>query len=215
MQKQILRKIAKEFSKKNFSKHNPKEAKNLPPLLFFSNRQQFKNIFAAVKEMPDFIGIIIREYDLNYQERLEFAKKIKDAAGRKIILVGKNLDIALAIKADGVHFSDHDQNYNFYNYQKIAKNLLITYSCHSPCFITKAQKNNFDAIFYSPIFPTESHTKSTIIGIRNLIKITQQNKIPIYALGGINQKNYQLLMKTKISGIGGISMFKSFDYQAT
>jgi thiamine monophosphate synthase len=99
--------------KKLRTKNKAKMAKNLPALFFFSDRKKFNDIFAVIGKLPYGCAVIIREYDLNYDERLEFARKIIEVARKnsrkKIkVLVGKDWNLTLKIKADGVHFSDLD-----------------------------------------------------------------------------------------------------------
>lgn len=203
MRKQILKRIAEKLSK-NIQPGN----KKLPSLFFFSDRRKFEDIFSVFGSMPDFVAIVVREYDLDTKSRLKFAQKIKKIAGRKLVLIGKDLDLALKIKADGVHFSDLDPQPNYFDYRKRAgNNFIFTCSCHRPCSVTMAEKNNLNAVFYSPIFPTPSHKKAKTIGILKLAKIATRSRIPLYALGGINQKNYHLLVNSKIRGLAGISMF--------
>jgi thiamine monophosphate synthase len=57
----------------------------------------------------------------------------------------------------------------------------------------------------SPVFPTESHLNETALGISRFQKLAQKAQIPIYALGGINNKNALQLINSPAIGIAGIS----------
>ena len=93
-------------------------------------------------------------------------------------------------------------------HQKFNPKLLLSCSCHDEKSIRKAQKFQINFIFFSPIFETNSHLDSKIIGHRRLAKISREvgNNAKIFGLGGINKDNVKLLKNTNISGIGFISL---------
>jgi thiamine monophosphate synthase len=182
-------------------------------LVFFTDRKKFDDIFEVINNLPKNAIVIVREYDLSYVKRLEFATKVKLIAAKKSlkVLAGKSLKMAIAIKADGVHFSDKDKFWSKYLYcKKIGrKNFIFSLSCHKIKSLKLAQKFNFDMVFYSPIFETKSHQDQKCIGISKFRKIALENfysfGAPLYALGGISQANIGLLRGCKIVGVGGIS----------
>jgi len=185
--------------------------KNLPLMFFFTDRRAIKNIFSVIKNLPKDTAIIIREYDLNQNQRLDFAKKIINIAKKKSlkVFVGKNWQLAIKIKADGVHFSDYDDAKKcLWKSNKIlSKKLLISYSCHSLKSIKIAEKYGCDLIFCSPIFVTKTHPQQKPIGCFGLRNLVSKTSIPIYALGGVDKRNIQILANCHIAGIGGISIF--------
>ena len=201
----LLQKI-KKLVRKNFSVNQ----KALPKLFFFTDRKQFSDIFAVIESLPNFeAGIIIREYDLSCCQRVEFAKKIIEIARKKslLVLIGKDLKMALELGADGVHFSDHDKLWKKYSAFKTKKNFIFTCSIHNLKSLKKAYNSGFDALFYSPVFSTKTHLNQKPIGVMRLAKIALKSKIPLYALGGINLGNLRQLKNCCINGIAGISIF--------
>ncbi len=68
-------------------------------------------------------------------------------------------------------------------------------------------------IFISPIFLSSSHPDAKNLGLRNLAKITVQNKKQnylfgnIYALGGIKKENLKMIKKLPLKGFGAIDYF--------
>ena len=185
--------------------------KNLPLMFFFSDRTAVKNIFNVVQNLPKNSAIIIREYDLNKTQKLDFAHKIIKIAKQKSlkVFVSKNWQLAIKIKADGVHFSDYDnaQKCLWKSNKIFSKKLLISYSCHSLSSIKMAAKYGCDLIFYSPIFATKTHPQQKAIGSFGLRNAIAKTSIPIYALGGVTQQNIKIIANRHIAGIGGISMF--------
>jgi thiamine-phosphate pyrophosphorylase len=185
-----------------------KLAKNLPKMFFFTDRKRFDDIFKVVKNLPKNSAVIIREYDLNNAQRLDFALKISDIAKKKSlkVWVGKDWKLANKIKADGIHLSDRE---GFSWFRNFNKNLLVSYACHSEKSVRKAQEFGSDLIFYSPIFSTKSHPKQKPIGSLKLRNLTSKISTPIYALGGVDEGSIKILANSNIAGIGGISIFIS------
>jgi thiamine-phosphate pyrophosphorylase len=183
---------------------------NLPKMFFFTDRKRAGNIFETVKNLPQNTAIIIREYDLDYLSRLEFAKKIALIAKSKKqkILVGKSWKLAHEIRADGVHFSDLD---SVFKIPACRKKMILSFSCHQPKSLNIAKKINADLVFFSPVFATESHPNKKPVGIyalRNFAKKAHlEANIPTFALGGINKNNLRLLSGAGVCGFGGISSF--------
>ena len=202
--------ILLEKTKKLVRKNYRVNLKALPELFFFTDRKKFSDIFAVIKSLPNHhTAIIIREYDLSRFERMKFARKIIKIAKEKslLVLIGKDLKMALELNADGVHYSDHDKNWKKYSALKIKKGFIFTCSIHFSRSLKKAQNAGFNAIFYSPIFPTKTHASQKPVGVKSLAKIALKSKIPLYALGGINLGNLRQLKNCRINGIAGISIF--------
>ncbi len=225
MDKKFTSLLAK-FSKNNQIKTNQKlinsnlskSCQALPSSFFFSDRKKVNNIHKIINNLPENAAIIIREYDLSYNQRLKFAQQIilnvrQKAAKKSLkVFIGKDWRLAIKTKADGVHFSDLKSDFLKQNYQPnlpllVRKKFLTSLSCHTLKSIKKAEKLQYNVAFYSPIFFTTSHPKQKTIGIYNLRKVTISSKIAIFALGGINKTNIKQLATTKICGIGGISIF--------
>ena len=208
MDQKILSEI-KKLEKKN--KQN-----QLPVSVFFTDRKKIYDLENTIKSLPKNSAIIIREYDLEQKDREIFARKIKDLTNSRNIriIVGKDLVLAIKIKADGLHFSDLDHlPLQFLERKKFKKKFIFSFACHSFKSVLKAQKLKADMIFISPIFPTKSHLNTQALGIKNLAKISFKTKSSsyvspsLYALGGINSQNLLSVRKLGISGFAAISLF--------
>lgn len=177
--------------------------------VFFTDRKKISDFKKTIQNLPRDAVIIIREYDLPKNEREDFAIKIAKLARNQglRVLVGKDLNLAKKIKADGVHFSDFD---------KLplrilrVRNFIFSFACHNLASVIKAKKLQPDMLFISPIFPTTSHENTKPRGILYLAKIVTKYKniFPIYALGGVNHNNIKSLRKLGIAGFGAINFFK-------
>lgn len=185
----------------------------LPAQILFTDRKKINNLEKTIKNLGKNSAIIIREYDLKTKDRSDFAKNVSKLSRQNKIIVGKDLNLAQSLKADGVHFSDLDKlPIKAIIKKRSSPNFLFSYSCHSYKNLLQALRINiFDIIFISPIFPTTSHKKQKSVGIIRFGKMVTKNSIAkknnIYALGGINRKNFNSLRKIGIKGFGAIDFF--------
>lgn len=175
---------------------------------FFTDRRK-TNIIQTISNLPSHYIVIFREYSLSYQKRLELAIKIQKICQKRNLklIIGKNINLAQEVSADGIHFSDHDSFSG--DYHKIKNKFFVSCSFHSKESILKYKNLNFDIKFLSPIFPTTSHKNQKALGIEYLKDITENKNIKICPLGGINMQNITQLQNLNISGIAGIDLFKN------
>lgn len=175
---------------------------------FFTDRKK-TNIIQIISNLPNHHIVIFREYDLNYQKRLELAIKIQKICQKRNIklIIGKNIHLAQEISANGIHFSDHNDFLD--DYHKIKNKFFTSCSFHSKESILKYKNINFDIKFLSPIFPTTSHKNQNALGIKYLKDIVEKENIKICPLGGINMQNITQLQDINISGIAGIDLFRN------
>lgn len=200
------------FSNKNFNKFSKNTifAPKNPQLFFFTDRKRFTDIFAIIKKLPKNTAIIIREYDLSYQNRIIFAKKIVKIARKNnlITFAAKSFKLYFEAKTDGIHFSDNDKSWQKYcNYKRNNPRILLSCACHNKKNLIKAAKKDFEFLFISPIFRTDSHPEAKEIGHLKLSRMILDIKYHsnIYALGGVNSRNLKLIKNSGIGGFGFIS----------
>jgi thiamine-phosphate pyrophosphorylase len=192
--------------------------RNVNSLYFFTDRKKISDLNQVLKNLPKKSSIIYREYDLLGIEREELALKYFKIAKEfnHDFLVGKNYDLALKIKCDGVHFSDNDLEKSLIKIRhSCEKNKLIfSFALHKNKNLFYLRKLRPNIVFLSPIFKTSSHQNQRPLGLFNYLKIARifNKKIAknnFFPLGGINLQNLRRLNKIKISGFGAIDFFKN------
>lgn len=211
---------------KHFNPKNNKSSASQVNCVFFTDRKKILQPKHLIKFLPKNSAIIFREYDLNPEQRLIEGQKIfneiKKYPQKKLkFLIGKDFALAVKIKADGIHYSDHDL-LTTKNFAKInlPKNFIFSIAIHHPknCLLLKKFKTNL--VFFSPIFQSTSHPSRSGIGIHKFSRLLIKNKYfvnsknfkpRIFALGGINLSNIKQIRPLKISGFGAIDLFKIYD----
>lgn len=121
------------------------------------------------------------------------------------LIINDRVDIALAVEADGIHLGWQSLPY------KIVRGLfgsekLIGISTHTRQEALLAQGNGADYITFGPIFTTASKAGLLEpVGPDAIQELKNEIKIPVIALGGINEKNGEIVLKRGADGIAVIS----------
>ena len=159
---------------------------------------------AAAKNLPPDSGIILRDYDLSFGERLELGLQLKKICRQKNIplLVAKDLKLALALNADGMHFPELMlADARRMKFKKA--DWLVTIAAHSKIAVLKAYNSNLDAVLISPVLKTASHPHKKPIGIHRASLFICRG-LPSYALGGISFIHKKQLKDKGFCGFAGI-----------
>ena len=114
------------------------------------------------------------------------------------------LDIALAIDAAGVHLGQKDLP------GEVARGLLgpekiLGLSAATLEEARLAQEAGADYLGIGALFPTQTKNDTRKVTIEGLKKIKESVRIPVVAIGGINESNVQLLKDTGIDGVAVVS----------
>ena len=103
--------------------------------------------------------------------------------------------------SDGIHYPQWLQS------SLVKRNAIKSISVHSGKDIRKSINIRANLIFISPVFATTSHKNKNGLGIIKLGLLVKLFKVPVIALGGINNDNVSKLRGLPISGCAGIDVF--------
>jgi len=150
------------------------------------------------------LGIIYRNYN-SIKREVELIKISKACKKKRYqLFVSNDLKLALKVRAEGIYIPSFNKKNMYLNLEK--KNLMIIGSAHTQKEIQEKKLQKCKAIFLSPIFFLEKSNK--YLGIHKFNLLSRYNKVNVFALGGINEKNITKLSLLNIKGFGGIRMFK-------
>lgn len=123
------------------------------------------------------------------RETLDAARKLRSrtADAGALFIVNDRVDIALAAEADGVHLGQSDLPPA--RVREIAPaSLLIGLSTHDPSQVAAAGTLDVDYIGFGPIFPTATKADAEAEqGIATLATITASTRLPVVAIGGLEE----------------------------
>jgi thiamine-phosphate pyrophosphorylase len=112
-----------------------------------------------------------------------------------LFIVNDNVDIAIAVGADGVHIGQEDLPVEIVR-TLVGDEMIIGVSTHSPNQALEAACKGADYIGVGPIYPTK--TKADVcraVGIEYLDYVVKNISIPYVAIGGIKIHNIQEILK--------------------
>ena len=161
----------------------------------------------------DFIQL--REKDLPAGELEILAKeavaRVRAAGSATRFLINSRTDIALAVRAHGVHLRSKDATPE--DVRRVWQNVnplekpVVGVSCHTSEEVAAAEGFAADFALFSPIFEKRDVPQARITGLERLRSVCR-GKIPVLAMGGITPENAALCVETGARGIAGIRIFQ-------
>jgi len=150
--------------------------------------------------------IQLRDKKLDDKRLLSKAKKLRTITYKHgaLLIINDRPDIALCCQADGVHLGQ--SNIPLKEARRIlGEQKIIGFSTHSLKQALQATKDGADYISVGPIFPTKSKKHVKTVGLDLFVKVNKRVKIPIVAIGGIDQNNISKITKKGAKIIGVIN----------
>ena len=168
-----------------------------------------KTIYEQVKASLDggITLLQLREKEMPYEDFLREAKDIKALAAsyRVPMMINDNVDLALAVDADGVHVGQSDMEAGSVR-EKLGQDKIIGVSARTVLEALRAEKAGADYLGVGAVFSTSTKEDADVIAWETLKEICQSVSIPVVAIGGIKKDN---VMQLAGSGAAGISVISS------
>lgn len=121
------------------------------------------------------------------------------------LLINDQVDVAMAVQADGVHIGQSDLPVDVVR-KLIGTEKLIGLSVSNASQMQSVPWEQVDYLGIGPIYPTNSKGDAApVLGVEQLQKLVQSKQCPAVAIGGINRSNITQVMQTGIDGVAVIS----------
>lgn len=171
---------------------------------WLNGRTLYSQVEQALKGGATFIQL--REKELDEEHFLEEAKEIKELCRRYQVpfVINDNVEIALAVDADGVHVGQSDMEAGDVR-AKLGPDKMIGVSAQTVEQAVMAEQNGADYLGVGAVFPTGSKADALEVSHDTLKAICKAVKIPVIAIGGISKENILELSGSGICGIAVIS----------
>lgn len=164
------------------------------------NEEEFlKRIEDALKGGVDILQL--REKEKTDLEILNLGKKVKKICDQYNIplLIDDKPHIAWALGC-GVHVGADDMPISLCR-KLLGEKALIGATAKSVEAAKKAQEDGADYLGVGAIFETKTHVKTKRTSVETLKKIKETVDIDVYAIGGLNIENVDVLKNSKADGI--------------
>lgn len=163
----------------------------LPRLWLMTDERQGEGLWPALERLPKGSGVVFRHYGLAPAERRKLFDRVRRVAKRRRLLLltagGKGL------RGDGVHGGRGSG--------------FRSASAHNLRELMAAERAGAALVFLSPAFPTRSHPGARALGPLRFGIIAGQARVPIIALGGVDERKARRL--PNIYGWAGIDAWMS------
>ena len=148
----------------------------------------------------------LREKTLEEPAFLQEAKELQALcrAYHVPFIVNDNVDIALAMNADGVHVGQSDMEALDVR-AKLGPDKIIGVSAQTVEQALLAEKHGADYLGVGAVFPTGSKADADDVSYDTLKAICQAVSIPVVAIGGISRDNVARLAGSGSCGVAVIS----------
>ncbi|HXF70504.1 MAG TPA: thiamine phosphate synthase [Thermoflexus sp.] len=119
-------------------------------------------------------------------------------------LINDRVDVALALRADGVHLGQDDLP------PEVARRLLgpqalIGVSARTPDQARAAEAAGADYLGTGSVFPTSSKANPVLIGLEGLAMVARSTRLPVVAIGGVGPENAAACIRAGAVGVAVIS----------
>lgn len=150
--------------------------------------------------------IQLREKDMTDEQFLAEAKVIKEITSQLGVplIINDNVDIAIAVDADGVHVGQSDmQAANVRT--RVGNKKIIGVSAHTAREAIEAERAGADYLGIGAMFSTSTKADAENVSFDTLRQINDAVSIPTVAIGGISEKNILELSGSGIDGVAVVS----------
>ena len=167
-----------------------------------------RSLKEVVKESLDggVTFVQLREKKLEDDKFLEEAKELKQLCKEYDVpfVINDNVDIAIAMDADGVHVGQSDMEAGNVR-EKLGPDKIIGVSAQTVEQAVLAEQRGADYLGVGAVFPTGSKDDAVEVSHETLKAICEAVSIPVIAIGGISVGNVKELAGSGIVGIAVIS----------
>ena len=132
----------------------------------------------------------------NYARRLQDAQLLSELCRRHqaTLMINDDLELALAIQADGVHLGPSDTDIAQAR-SKVPPAFIIGATCHNSLSLAaEAQTKGADYLAFGRFFPSQTKAYAPAANPGVLRAAKQQSSLPVVAIGGITEDNAQSLI---------------------
>ena len=143
-----------------------------------------------------------RDKALSSRERYPVAMALAAAAREAgaTFLINDDIDMALAVEADGVHLGQED--FPVATARKIVgTTMIIGCSAHTVDQAKAAEAEGADYLGVGPIYPSATKMARPPLGCGLLREICTAVRIPVYAIGGISVERCQKVLAAGAKGV--------------
>lgn len=148
-----------------------------------------------------------RDKESSRSRMYETAKRLRKMTAERgaTLIINDQIDLALAVQADGVHLGQEDLP--LWVAKKVLGNeAIVGISTHTLEEAIHAEGEGADYIGFGPLFQTKSKADArSPVGVAAIAEVKQKVRIPLYAIGGIQLIHLSQIITAGADGVAVIS----------
>lgn len=199
------------FDPSHCQKHKNTSGKNISYRLYLVSDERVLQGRDFLKSMEQAIQGGVTVLQLRHKEgsskafyrRAHALKKITEEYGIPLI-INDRVDIALAVKAEGVHLGQQDLPVAVAR-QLLGPDAIIGASTATLSEAKAAEGEGADYIGVGALFPTATKSNTRSVSLEKLKHIKDSVSIPVVAIGGLTRENIPSALATGIEGVAVVS----------
>lgn len=148
----------------------------------------------------------LREKSCSSREFYDIAVRVKKITDKYnvALIINDRIDIAMAVKADGVHIGQSDLPADIVR-SIVGDDMIVGVSVSNVAEAEKAVKDGADYLGVGAMYSTDTKTDAKVVSMEELSLIRQRVQIPIVVIGGINMETLHNFKHKGIDGLAVIS----------
>ena len=172
-------------------------------MLFFTDPRRTPDPERSLAALPRGSGIVFRAFGA--PDALILGRRLARLARRRgvVFLVGADVALAVALRADGIHLPERALNRPGFNRQ-LLRRFVLTAAAHGLPAVRRARLSGVDAIVVSPVFSSASASAGKPLGPMKFAELIRAAGVPVYGLGGVNPGSARRLLLSGAMGIAAV-----------
>ncbi|MBJ7602631.1 MAG: thiamine phosphate synthase [Candidatus Dormibacteraeota bacterium] len=150
--------------------------------------------------------LLLRAPELSMRQVEMELRRLVDASPVPV-LAHSRCDVALAVGAAGVQLPEVDIP-TVDARTLLGPDRLLGRSVHSLAAAKRAESEGADYVVYGPVFPTASHPGRAAVGLGALRDVCLDLRIPVLAIGGVDDMRSQECLAAGAQGFAAIGYFQ-------
>jgi thiamine-phosphate pyrophosphorylase len=158
--------------------------------------------------------IQLRSKSLSDQSLLRIGLKIRKVTEKlnKLFVVNDRVDIAIVLRADGVHLGQDDLPTDCARKMLGNQQIFIGRSTHSLTQAMRATREGADYIGFGPLFGTPTKPRYRPVGLNRIKQVLDRVRVPVVCIGGIDETNVQSVVDAGANRVAVVrAIFSSND----
>ena len=172
----------------------------LPARWLLSDERNDHLLERSLRSFREPVGFVYRHYHLAPEERLDRFRQLKRLAReyQHLVILADSAPTAGEWGADGIYGAP-------LALAPRRPGLLTIATAHDMREIASANRMEADAVMLSPVFPTRSHPDATTLGPLRFRMLALHARMPVIALGGMDEDRAQRLQWDRWAAIDALS----------